>query len=278
MEYEEMMDEKKKIRCVGETMHVLQPAVERILAAHDGEAVSRLVQRQLDGGADGLEINLGPAREMRQHLPWLLAYLEKQTTAELFLWADVLQEAELLKNCHLPITINAVTADPEELRRSMDLAMRINASLVVLLVRPGMESGNVEEQLLLAVDVLTMAEGAGFPLTRLFLDPVLACRYHPVQWRLGRGLPDMNAVITLLGLLPELGYTEFKTIVGLSNGTPGLTGIDRSRVQGRIVSALTAAGLDAVICNCRDAVLMNHISSIAMMDRESIEQGQQLAA
>jgi cobalamin-dependent methionine synthase I len=253
----------KRIRCIGQGIHILNQKVAEALETKDAATLHNRAQKELDGGADGLDINLGPSRSMHQRLEWLLDVLDQELAAnpELFLWAGALEHIPLLSRCTFPITINAVTAEENGLQKAMEAATALNARLVVLLVRPGMTDGNSEEQLLIAEDVLRLAAQSDLKTDNLYLDPVINCTGIPASGFIHQKTPQLGSAIEVLQSLPLLG-TGIRTVVGLGNSSYQAQPQQRSLVQCRALTLLAAAEVDTVICDCTDQHLMHHLAAI----------------
>ncbi|MCI5222413.1 MAG: hypothetical protein D3924_07035 [Candidatus Electrothrix sp. AR4] len=154
------------------------------------------------------------------------------------------------------LTVNSITADPANLAPALRQALEYEAEVVVLLVKPGVTPVNMEERLQIALEVLDTAIQVHFPLTRLYLDPLFHLKPDPVSWQLSRGLPDIDAVLETIFMLPQLSNEKIRTLVALSNVSQFLPATKRPRVHLQLLPMLLSVGLDAVILNCDDSRLM----------------------
>ncbi len=241
---------------IGENMHIMNQAFLRAVESRDEEALVRLAERQVAGGADALDINLGRNRKLGRLTPWLVETIQQHLAVPLLLSSHVLDQQRALEVHQGTATINAVTAEPAKLARAMETAKFFQANLVVLLVSSGLTPMDVDGRLRLAVQVLETADKTGLDLGQLYLDPVISCRPDPATWGLSAGLPDIDVLLDSIGMLAELGENKMKTIVALSNSSVCLTAGERSALHCRLLPLLAAAGLDAVIMNCLDKNLM----------------------
>lgn len=247
---------------IGENLHIFNPAFRQALENRDETALTRLAEQYLSGGAGSLAINLGPARSINKKLAWVVRTIQQHRPIPLFLPAidDGLTQA---LDCHRgKATINAVTADPARLTEAMNIARDFEADLVVLLTKPGLQSNETLHRLQLALDVLEQADRVGLAREQLYLDPVLSVRTDPVAWNLTGGMPDLDPVLQIISLIGELSDGRTQTIVGLSNGTLGLSAEKRSSLHCRMLPLLAESGLDAVILNSRDQPLMDIAGSL----------------
>jgi len=223
-----------------------------------------LTEQYLSGGARSLAINLGPARSINKKLPWVIQTIQQHSPVPLFLPAigDGMEQA---LECHQgQATINAVTADPAHLDKAMTIAREFKAKLVVLLTKPGLQKNETQHRLQIALDVLEQADRIGLSREQLYLDPVLSVRTDPAAWNLTGGMPDLDPILQTISLIDELSAGQVQTIVGLSNGTLGLSAEKRSRLHCRMLPLLVQSGLDAVILNSLDQVLMDIAGSLKL--------------
>lgn len=256
------IDTERKPLLVAEGLHVLDRRVYEAVTGRDGAALRRLALNHLRTGAQALAVNLGTGRTMAELTPWVIASLAEWTDVPLFVSANILDHPATLRSLGHRIVVNAVTADPASLSLSMRIAEQYGAGLAVLLVRPGLIPRGVDDRLLLAAEALDLAYRTGLPFCRLYLDPVLACRPDPFAWHISRGLPDIGSTAESISLIRELDPGA-GTIVGLGTGMRELGGHTLCPTQLSMLSLLTAAGVDAVILNCRNSLLMDALLNTA---------------
>lgn len=244
------------MKIIGEEMHILNQKFVQALESLNREAVARMAREQVKAGAEALDMNLGQVRQFGKLTPWLVETVQEATDVPLLLSSHVLHQQRALEVHKGRATINAVTADPDDLRRAMEIAGRFQADLVVLLVSSQLTPSDVDGRLLLATQVLDIAAEVGFPLQQLALDPVIACRTDPHTWTLSAGLPDIDTLLHSIQLLGELAEPRLSTLTGLSNASICLPKGQRSAFHCRLLPLLAEAGLDAVIMNCHDKELI----------------------
>ncbi len=259
----ETMDRQKKLALllVGEDLHILNPHFQQVLAARDEQGLIKLAGTQISSGANALDINTGPAKFMADRLLWVMETIQRRWPLPLFLPAGKHLKNALQRH-QGRATINAVTADPEQLDTFIHLAKEYDANLVVLLTKPGQRTTGGQEQLQMAIDVLERTDAGGLPLSHIFLDPVFSVRTDPMSWNLSGGMPDLDRVLELISLIGELTDGKANTLLALSNGTLGLPAARRSAFHYRMLPLLAEAGLRAVILNSRDRKLMQLARSL----------------
>jgi len=241
---------------IDEGIHVLNQQVFDAIQARRPEHLARLSRKRVEAGAQALAVNLGPGKHMQQQIPWILDALTAATDVPLFLSASVINNQKILRKYGRKITINAVTANTDNLAQCMKVARQFETGLVVLLVKKDLVPAGVNDRIFLANEVLESAIKADLPLNQLYLDPVLGCRPDPFAQKVSRGFPDLGTIVESLVLIKEL-HRDVKTILGLGSGSVGIAGEKRSSLQCRMLQILAAARLDAAIINCLDNDLMS---------------------
>lgn len=244
---------KEALHLVGQDMHILNPVFFRAIEERDSRALAAMAVRQAEAGADALDLNVGPTKKSSDLLAWAVDTILAATQLPLFVAAQILSQPDLLQQYRGSITINSVTAAPATLAVNMEKAGEHGAELVVLLTRPGLNSGSVDDRLQLAAEVLETANQTGFPLARLHLDPLFRPSHDPVR----QGFPDLDPVLEILAALPLLSREKVNSVVSLSSASAFLPAAKRSALHHRLLPLLAAAGLDTIILNCNDRRLMN---------------------
>ncbi|MGR0480481.1 MAG: dihydropteroate synthase [Candidatus Electronema sp. V4] len=245
---------RKPLTVIGQDMHILNPLFFQAIEEKDSRALAAMAKRQVEAGADALDLNLGPAKKNSELLARAMATVLDAAGLPLFVPSQIAAQPDLLQQHRGKITINSVTADPATLAANMEKAGKHEAGLVVLLTKPGMTTCAADDRLLLAAEVLETAERVGFPSDKLWLDPL----FRPNS----QGMPDVEPVLETLAALPLLGQKTVRSLAGLSSAAAFLPPTKRSAYQCRLLLLLAEAGLDAIILNCNDRRLMETVRSI----------------
>jgi len=240
---------------IGTGLHILNPTFQKALEDKDRALLLDMAEERIENGAQGLDINPGPARHFQKRLPWLVRTLQAHRPIPLFLpMCPTLEESLSLHRG--PAFINAVTGEPRQLEQGLRLARQYRANLVVLLTRPACLQAASETRLRVALEALDRAEALAVPPERLYLDPLLSLRPDPRAWRLDGGMPDLEPVLETIALLDELSRGRSRTILALDPTGPRLDPGQRSAIRRRVLALLARAGLDAVFLDTRDQELV----------------------
>ncbi len=241
---------------IGEKIHILNPEVFQAVSNRDIDTIVRLACRQVEAGADAIDINLGPGQQASDMLPEIAAAINQAVDTTLFFPSGPRKFPEAVNACNKRPVINAVTADPDDLARTMAAAECLNTELVVLLTRKGILPTVVDEWCLLAEEVIETAEKIGFPTNRLYLDPVLRSVFDPYSPAASTSVMETGHLCHALKLIKQLRQDGIRTLAGLSTISQHLPYRTRNAVHCSTLTMLADAGLDAVIMNPFDKKLM----------------------
>lgn len=244
------------LHIVADGIHILNPHVHNAIITRNTNDLVSLTRKHIVTGIHALAVNLGPGKIMLQHTPWVVETIRAVTGIPLFFSASIMKSPEVLERYGADITINAVTATREDISVALAAAGKHGCSVVVLLTRSGMLTCGVEDRVRLAVEVIEYAQSLGFPLSRLYIDPILSSRPDPAAWRMSRGAPDVSSAVETLLFIRQLSI-QVKTIVALGNISSGMATENRSGTHARILAILAQAGLDAVMLDSLDSCVMD---------------------
>ena len=120
---------------IGENIHIISEKVKEALAAKDAKFFQDLAVKQVEAGAQALDINLGPRKKDGEEVfPWMVEVLEAVVDVPLsFDTTNLLGiEAGLKKVTKAQPIINSTSAEPERLEKVPLLAKKYNTRLIAL--------------------------------------------------------------------------------------------------------------------------------------------------
>jgi len=120
---------------IGENIHIISQRVKDALAARDARFFQELAVRQVEAGAQALDLNLGPRKkDGTEVFPWMVETVEAVVDVPLVFDSTNLQgiEAGLKKVTKAQPIINSTSAEPERLEKVPLVAKQYNAKLVAL--------------------------------------------------------------------------------------------------------------------------------------------------
>lgn len=251
---------------VGERLNILNPAVYKAIIKKDKSVLKDIINQQLESGADGLEINLGGWQAGVSAMSWIVDLVRSVSDCPVFLSPLPGSLPDALKRAGQGNFINCVTADRDKLESMLSAAECLDCSLVVLLTKKGFLPSSIDKACNLAEEVLEIAESRGFPLDRLFLDPVLRPRIGYLDKDLTKCAPDISFFMETVYLTGQLRTPRVKIIVGISNISAGLRTKERRKINRLALKMLRIAGINAVILDSRDKELVRLAKYDNVMD------------
>ena len=246
---------------IGENIHIIAPKVKRMIADRDTGAVQALALAQVDGGADFLDLNIGPQRRTGPEvMEWMVSAVQDVVEVPLSLDTTNLSAIEAgLKVAKQRAMVNSTSAEPERLEKVPPLAAEYDARLIALMMGKGGIPVTAEERVAIAIETLVpRAMEVGIPMENLFLDPlvltVAGCQeYCPHAVEAVRYIKQ--------GMDPAPMTTG-----GLSNVSNNVPDEGRSLLNRVYLVMLMAAGIDSVIADPLDWELMETIRIVEERD------------
>ena len=120
---------------IGENIHIISEKVKLALKERDAKFFQELAVAQIEGGAQALDINLGPRKkDWEEVFPWMVENIEAVTDVPLSFDSTNLMgiEAGLKKVTKAQAIINSTSAEPERLEKVPLLAKEYDAKLIAL--------------------------------------------------------------------------------------------------------------------------------------------------
>ncbi len=234
---------------IGERINGMFKEVKKAIEERDAEAIQKLALRQLEAGADALDVNVGPTKGgALNNMQWLIETIQEVTDAPICVdTAKFEVMAEALKRCENPTIINSSKASPDALDRYVPLAVETNSQLIALTIDETGVPQDVDGRVAMGATIVTKAMGHGLPIPDLYIDPViLPVNVAPKQ---------PAAVLGAISQLRMISDPPPKFVIGLSNVSQNCK--ERSLLNSAFVAMCVGAGLDAAIMDAFDEQLMH---------------------
>jgi cobalamin-dependent methionine synthase I len=228
---------------IGENIHILSDKVKEALKVKDAKFFQELAVKQVESGAQALDLNLGPRKaDWMDLFPWIVQTVEAVVDVPLSIdTINILGVEAALKTVKKaqPI-INSVSAEPERLESVPLLAKKYNAKLVALTMGTSGIPVAADERVNIAVEKLIprMME-IDYPMENLIIDPLVltvsGCQQYCPQL--------IEAVRTL-----QFAWDPSPTIsVGLSNVSNAVPREGRPLINRVYCAMLMGVGLNMMI-------------------------------
>lgn len=250
---------------IGENIHIISEKVKAGLQAKDAKFFQELAVKQVEAGAQALDLNLGPRKkDWEEVFPWMVQTVEAVVDVPLSFDSTNLLGIEAGLKCITkaqPI-INSTSAEPERLEKVPLVAKRYNARLIALTMGASGIPVAADERVNIAVEKLIprMME-IDYPMENLIIDPLVltvsGCQEYCPQL--------IEAVRTL-----QYAWDPAPAIsVGLSNVSNAVPNEHRALINRTYCAMLMGVGLQMMIGNPMDEQLKETIRVIEQRDSSS---------
>ena len=235
---------------IGENIQIMSPRIKAAIADRDPKHVREFARRQVEHGADRIDLNIGPRkRDGVEVMQWMIDEVYDEL-GPVPLALDTTNAAAIeagLKKClelGIDPMINSTSADPDRLNTTMPMAAKYNAKIIALAMDKNIPP-TADGRVALAMEILVpKAEELGIPLENVYLDPLVLT----VNGTQEHGMETLNAIRSF----KMLWDPSPMTVVGLSNISNSVPPQNRSLINRTYLVMLMACDLDAAIADPMD--------------------------
>ena len=235
---------------IAESINIMSKTIGPAIREKNPKPIQELAVKQIEGGANILDLNLGPARkEGDAMMEWLVKTVQEVTDMPLSLDTTnpIAMEAGL-KAAKQRALINSVSAQKERLEVTLPLAKKYDVPFIAVLLSDTGLPRDVEGRIALFFEIFTVAQGLGISEDDIWVDPIV----FPVS-------ADQNQVVAaaeFLKILPDLTGTQLKSTCGLSNVSNGSPSELRGILNQTYLALLMTNGLTSAIVDTLDKELV----------------------
>jgi 5-methyltetrahydrofolate corrinoid/iron sulfur protein methyltransferase len=162
---------------IGENIHIISPKVKDALQEKNGKFFQELAVKQVEAGAQALELNLGPRKKDGEEVfPWMVETVEAVVDVPLSFDTTNLAgiEAGLKKVTKAQPIINSTSAEPERLEKVPLVAKHYNTRLIALTMGASGIPVSADERVNIAVEkLIPRVLEVDFPMQDLIIDPLV---------------------------------------------------------------------------------------------------------
>jgi cobalamin-dependent methionine synthase I len=247
---------------IGENIHIISSKVKEAIKERDAKFFQEISVKQVEAGAQALDLNLGPRKKDGEELfPWLVEVVEEVVDVPLSFDTTNLAaiEAGLKKVTKAQPIINSTSADPERLEKVPLVAKEYGAKVIALTMGKGMIPVTADERVNIAVEKLIprMLE-IDFPVTDMIIDPLVLTVSGCQEY-----CPELIEAIRTLQFVwdpaPPIS-------VGLSNVSNAVPNANRPLINQVYCAMLMGVGLQMMIADPLDTELMEVVRIIEEKD------------
>ncbi len=250
---------------IGENIHIISEKVKEALAARDSKFFQDLAVRQVEAGADALDLNLGPRKKDGEEVfPWMVETVETVVDVPLSFDSTNLLgiEAGLKKVTKAQPIINSTSAEPERLEKVPLLAKQYGARLIALTMGTSGIPIAADERVNIAVESLIprMME-IDYPMENLIIDPLVLTVSGCQEY-----CPHLIEAVRTL----QYAWDPSPNIsVGLSNVSNAVPNENRPLINRVYGAMLMGVGLQMMIANPLDVEQQEMIRIIETRDEST---------
>lgn len=250
---------------IGENIHIISDRVKEALKEKNAKFFQDLAVKQVDAGAQALDLNLGPRKkDWEEVFPWMVKTVESVVDVPLSFDSTNLNgiEAGLKSVTKAQPIINSTSAEPERLEKVPLVAKEYNTKLVALTMgKSGIPVG-ADERVTIALEQLIprMLE-IDYPIEDLIIDPLVLTVSGCQEY-----CPELIEAVRTL----QYAWDPPPAIsVGLSNVSNAVPRENRALLNRVYCAMLMGAGLQMMIADPLDDELKETIRVIEERDESS---------
>lgn len=247
---------------ISERINGLFIAVGKAIDARDSKFIHEHALKQIECGAQALDLNVGPGRDDGPAaMDWLVRTVQEVTDVPLCIDTPGIKTMTAgVKACRNKIIINSTTAEVKKMQALFPLAREHDADVICLTMDERGVPNDAESRAEMAMLMITTAMEHEIMPERLLLDPLVM----PIKAAQDQGLK----VIKAMQLFQTLNDPAPRIVVGLSNVSNGAK--ERSLINRTYLGMLLGAGLSAGIVDVQDVELMGMIKAAEMLRAEKL--------
>jgi 5-methyltetrahydrofolate corrinoid/iron sulfur protein methyltransferase len=236
---------------IGEKINIMSKTIGPAMKERDPEPIRQMALRQVEGGANVLDVNLGPATKNGPEIMEFVVRTVQEAVPDIRLCLDTMNPEAMeagLRICDLQPIINSTSAERARLETFLPLAKTYEAEIIGLAMTEAGVSRDANERLMAATEIMAAMMEFGVPVDRLYLDPLL----QPISV----AQQQATEAIESIAMFKQLNDPPLKTVVGLSNIYNGCPEHVKSPLAAGLLALLIPAGLDAAIMDPNDDLQM----------------------
>ena len=242
---------------ISERINGLFTSVSKAIDHRDAKWVQEHALRQVDCGAQALDINTGPGRDDGPAaMEWLVRTVQEVTSVPLCIDSPGIKTLTAgITAARNKVIINSTTAERAKMDKLFPLAREHGAEVICLCMDERGVPNSAEARAEMAMLMITTAMEHEIMPDRLLLDPLVL----PTKAAQDQGAKVIEAV----RMFQTLNEPPPRTVVGLSNVSNGTK--DRPLVNRTYMAMLMGAGLSAAILDPEDKELMDTIKAAQVL-------------
>lgn len=238
---------------IGENIHVIAKSVSEAIKNRDAKVIQELARAQAEGGADYIDLNVGPMKkDTEATMEWLVNTVQEAT--DLPLSIDTMNPVAMeagLRVCKKRPLLNSASGKTESKERMLPLAKKYNCDVVISVMTDKGMPPDVDSKLESVIETVSHANELGIPNENIWVDPIVL----PISTA-GEGQRFSVVCLEFFKVLQE-ALPGVKSTVGLSNVSNGVPAHLRPILNRTYLVMLARNGLYSAIADPLDEELMS---------------------
>ena len=252
---------------IGERINGMFKDVKQAIADKDKQVIQNLAKKQVEAGANFLDVNVGTAAaDQEGTMQWLVETIQETCSAPLSLDSQktaVIAAGLKVVNAKAGVILNSTPlnkkSDEEIMDKYVEMATQAGpkASIIALTMDKNGVPQDIDTRVAIAAEIVQKATEIGFDTQRLLIDPIiLPVKVPDAQVQPCNILATMDQIRFLADPAPHI-------TIGLSNLSQGTT--ERSLINRVFLAIAASHGLDSAIVDVLDAKLMDVLATAEML-------------
>jgi 5-methyltetrahydrofolate corrinoid/iron sulfur protein methyltransferase len=206
-----------KVYSIAESINIMSKTIGPAIRERVKGPVQKMMEEQLEAGADMIDLNLGPARKAGDEMMKWLVETVQEVKPDARLALDTTNSVAVeagLKVCNERALVNSIDANPAYMAARLPLVKEYDADFVALTMSEEGIPRDANERAVALTTIMGAADELGIDHARYWVDPIVL----PVS-------VDINQVksyMEFLPMVPEIvpGATNTCGLSNVSNGAP----------------------------------------------------------
>ncbi len=249
---------------IGGNINGYSKTVGAIIDRRDTKAVQDLAIRQVDVGAQIIDLNVGLGKsDAVELMRWLVTTVQDVVDVTLSVDTPILDVMNAgISEVKGRSMINSISAEQEKMKTLFPLAAEHNSDIICMTMDEKYILGDVDKRVERAAIIVASACEHGIGVEKLYVDPVCL----PVSTAQDQALAVVEAV-RRIGMLTSPA-SVLKTTVGLSNISHDTK--NPRLIERTFLAMLIGAGLSSAIINTEDRDLIDTIKTCDVLLNKDI--------
>jgi cobalamin-dependent methionine synthase I len=245
---------------IGEKINTTKKAIDAAVEAKDAELIRNEVIKQLEAGANIIDVNTGTRIKSEvADMQWLVNII--QETVDCRLCIDSPNPAAIeagLELCKQKPIVNSITGEKDRIDAIMPMVKKAGASVVALAMDEAGMPKTGEDRYRIASKIIDMIAEYNIPMDDIYFDVLI----QPVGSSSDQGIAVLDGI-----RLIKASFPDAHIVCGLSNISYGLP--ERKLLNRTFLPMALSAGLDAAIMDPTDKKIMTTVlASLALLAQD----------